>query len=181
MKYLLKVVFTLIAAALFTAASAQNTGAYLKFDINGKTISIEDEDLAGYNNFIAGDKDKKTNNEHAFYVAAAANHSYKMDIMIHTPPHTNPVAGKLPYVPTTYKPGNPTPGVYIGLNKTMGDDFEFYGSKKGSVGYFEITKVADGWVEGKFEIKISDLFDDAKVLHLTNGTFRFEIGEEVQY
>lgn len=180
MKHLLKVVFTLIAATLFITASAQN-GAFIKYDLGGKTILVSGDDVANYNNFVAGDSDKKSNNEHSFYVTAVAKHDCKMDIMIHTPPHTNPVVGKLPFVASTYKPNNPIPAVYLGLTKTVGDNSDYYASKKGSVGYFEITKVADGWVEGKFEIKIPDMFADNKTVHLTNGSFRFEIAEEVEY
>jgi len=180
MKHLLKVVLTLIAATLFTAASAQN-GAYIKYDLGGKTILAEGDDLINYNNFVAGDKDKKANNEHAFLVMVTAKQTYKMDIMIHTPPHTNPVVGKLPFVTSTYKPNNPIPAVYIALTRTVGEEMDFYGSQKGSIGYFEITKVADGWVEGKFEIKIPEMFDDTKTVQLTNGAFRFEIAEEVTY
>lgn len=180
MKHLLKVAFTLIAATLFITASAQN-GAFIKYDLNGKTILAQGDDLINYNNFVAGDKDKKANNEHAFLVMVTAKLTYKMDIMIHTPPHTNPVVGKLPFVPSVYKPNNPIPAVYIALTKTVGDEMDFYGSRKGSIGYFEITKVADGWVEGKFEIKIPDMFEDTKTIQLTNGAFRFEIAEEVEY
>ncbi|RYD97257.1 MAG: hypothetical protein EOP54_11460 [Sphingobacteriales bacterium] len=180
MKHLLRVAFTLIAAALFTAVSAQN-GPFIKYDLGGKTITVSGDDVANYNNFVAGDKEKKSNNEHSFYVTVAAKQTYKMDIMIHTLPHTNPVVGKLPFVPSTYKPASPIPAVYVALTKTVGDETDFYSSKKGSIGYFEITKVADGWVEGKFEIKIPDMFEDTKTVQLTNGSFRFEIAEEVEY
>ncbi len=177
MKSLLKVVFTLIAAALFITASAQNE-AFLKYDLAGKTITVSGDDLGCYNNFEAGDKDAKANNEHSLYVKAMTDHVYKLNFIIHTPPHTNPVTGKLPYVSASYKPSSPMPAVYIGLTKAVGKSMDFYGSDDGSAGYFEITQVADGWVEGKFEIKISKSFEKTKLLHLTNGTFRFEIAEE---
>ncbi|RYD97256.1 MAG: hypothetical protein EOP54_11455 [Sphingobacteriales bacterium] len=177
MKHLLKVVFTLIAAALFATASAQN-GAFIKYDLAGKTITVTGDDLGSYNIFEAGDKDAKSNNEHSFYVKAMTNHVYKLNLIIHTPPHTNPVVGKLPYVAASYKPNSPMPAVYIGLTKAVEKSMDFYGSDKGSVGYFEITQVADGWVEGKFEIKIPKSFEKTKALHLTNGTFRFKIVEE---
>lgn len=180
MKHLLKVVLTLIAATLFTAASAQN-GAFIKYDLGGTTILAEGDDLINYNNFVAGDKEKKANNEHVFLVMVTAKHTYKMDIMIHTPPHTNPVVGKLPFVSSTYKPNNPIPAVYVALTRTVGEEMDFYSSRKGITGYFEITKVADGWVEGKFEMKIPDMFEDTKTVNVTNGSFRFEIAEEVQY
>lgn len=177
MKNLLKVTLTLIAAALFITASAQN-GQFVKYDLAGKTITVTGDDLGCYNTFEAGDKDAKSNNEHTFYVKAMTNHVYKINMIIHTPPHTNPVVGKLPYVSASYTPNNPLPAVYIGLAKAVGKSIDFYCSEKGSAGYFEITQVSDGWVEGKFEIKIPKVSDKKTVLHLTNGSFRFKIAEE---
>lgn len=178
MKHLLKVAFTFLAATLFTAVAAQNNGAFLKFDLAGKTITVTGDDLGCDNIFEAGDKYAKSNNEHTLYVKAMTNHAYKLNFIIHTPPHTNPVVGKLPYVSASYKPNSPMPAVYIGLAKAVGTSMDFYGSENGSVGYFEITQVSDGWVEGKFEIKIPKVSEKMKVLHLTNGTFRFAIAEE---
>lgn len=178
MKHLIKVVFTFIAATLFTAASAQNTGAYLKFDIEGKTVSLKGKDLDCYNNFEPGDADNQANNQHVFYVTDQQKQTYKLDITILTPPHTNPVAGKLPFVPVSYKPGLPCPAAYLYLTKTLGTDLQLYNSKANSAGSFEITKVAAGWVEGKFNIDISDTYYDDKIVHITNGTFRFKIAGE---
>lgn len=177
MKHLLKVACTLIAAALFITASAQK-GPFIKYDLAGQTITVTGDDLGSYNTFEAGDKYGKSNSEHTFYVKAMTNHVYKLNIIIHTPPRTNPVAGKLPYVAGSYTLNSPMPAVYIGLAKAVGKSMDFYGSEKGSAGYFEITQASDGWVEGKFEIKIPNVLDKKKVLHLTNGTFRFEIAEE---
>jgi hypothetical protein len=44
---------------------------------------------------------------------------------------------------------------------------------------FEITKVAAGWVEGKFELDMSNKFnEDEAPMHITNGSFRFKIEKE---
>ncbi|RQO30160.1 hypothetical protein DBR32_11280 [Taibaiella sp. KBW10] len=181
MKHLLKLTFILLAVALFTAASAQSTGVFLKFDINGKTISVKSNEMGGYNNFEPGDEEVRPNNEHAFYVATLAKQMYHLGITIHTPPHTAPVVGKLPYVQTVYNSDAPCPGAHISLT-IMGTNYDMFASTADNVGHFEITKVAAGWVEGKFEIDIPKLFatNDDEVLHITNGSFRFKIEKEKQ-
>lgn len=179
MKHLLKASLLLLAVALYTAASAQTTGAFLKFDLDGKTVSFKSDILNCYNSFESGKDGEKPNNEHVFYVSA--KQAYNMDIKIHTPPHTNPVAGKLPFVHTWYNLDDPLPAVYIALTKVVGDDYDFFGSELGNTGYFEITKVAAGWVEGKFELDMPKLYDDSGViLHITNGSFRFKIEKEMK-
>lgn len=179
MKYLLKTTLLLLAVALFTTASAQTTGAYLKYDLNGKTISVKSDKLSCYNSFEPGDEGEKANNEHVFYVSD--KQTYNMDIKIHTPPHTNPIVGKMPYVHTLYNKNSPSPAVHIALTKVEGEHYTFFGSGEGNTGSFEITKVAGGWVEGKFELDMPKLYDDgAEVLHITNGSFRFKIEKEMK-
>ncbi|OJV54159.1 MAG: hypothetical protein BGO31_12445 [Bacteroidetes bacterium 43-16] len=179
MKHLLKIAFTFLAATLFTAATAQSTGAFLKFDLDGKHISVPANELGTYNNFVSGDEGQKTNNEHAFYTNSSGKQAYKLDIMIHTPAHANPVVGKLPFVGTIYKTKDPAPAVYLYMEHTVGAERNTYCSTTNSTGYFEITKVAAGWVEGKFEINIAKQFEDQPVLHITNGSFRFKIDKEM--
>lgn len=179
MKHLLKVAFTLIAATLFITASAQNTGAFLKFDLDGKTINIKNDKLTSYNSFESGKDGEKPNNEHVVFVST--KHPYSMRICIHTPPHTNPVVGKLPYVHTLYNMDSPSPAVHLALTLIVGDNYTFFGSGVGNTGYFEITKVAAGWVEGKFELDMPKLYGDSdEILHITNGSFRFKIKEEMK-
>lgn len=104
-----------------------------------------------------------------------------MDIRIHTPAHTNPVAGKLPYV-AYLTPESPLPAVNVTLTKVVGEDYNFFGSEEGNAGNFEITKVAAGWVEGKFELNMPRRIgiDDGEVMHITNGSFRFKIEKEMK-
>jgi hypothetical protein len=67
------------------------------------------------------------------------------------------------------------------MSKTEGEEFEFYGSEDATVGNFEITKVAAGWVEGKFDIELPRQYaTNGEVLHITNGTFRFKIDKEMK-
>lgn len=181
MRHLLKTVFSLLAVVVGVAAAAQSSGgAFLKYDIDGKTISIKSDELDSYHKVEAGNEDKKASSEHVFYISILSKQVYKLDIKIHTPPHTNPVVGKLPYVATVYGPEDPAPAAYISVTKVDGDKIDFYGSKLANAGYFEITKVAAGWVEGKFSLDMPKLFafDGGEVLHITNGAFRFKIKKE---
>lgn len=180
MKHLRQSTFTLLVVFLFTATSAQTTGAFLKFDLDGKTISFKSDKLSCYNSFESGDDGEKPNNEHVFYVST--KQTYNMDIKIHTPPHTKPVVGKLPYVHTLYNMDSPSPAVEITLTKVNGEEYIFFGSHEGNSGYCEITKVAAGWVEGKFELDMPRKYehDNDEVLHITNGYFRFKIQEEMK-
>lgn len=179
MKHLLKAALTLIAAILFNAASAQGTGAFLKYDLNGKTISLKSGDLNGYNNYEPGNENEKPSNEHVFYVMSLSKQVYQLSIRIHTPPHTNPVAGKMPYLQTVYYAGSACPGVHLSITKNIGDKYEFYSTVTDNPGNFEITKVAAGWVEGKFDVELpKDYSENEEALHITNGTFRFKIEKE---
>ena len=181
MKYLLRAACLLIAATLFTSASAQNTGAFLKFDLDGKTISVKSNELNVYNSFEPGGEDNKPCNEHVFYVTTLAKQTYQLSINIRTLPHTIPVAGKIPYVETVYSTDAPCPGVYLSLTRT-GTNYDMFASAADNTGNFEITKVAGGWVEGKFDIVMPKLFSslDDEVLHITNGSFRFKIAKETK-
>jgi len=178
MKHLLKAALTFIAVTFFITSFAQNTGAYLKYDLNGKTISHKGEELNNYNVYEPGEGDTRPCNEHVLYLSYVAKAVYKMDIKILTPPHTVPVAGKLPYVQTVYSPNAPCPAVHISVTKQEGDEYAFYAAVDENEGHFEITKVAAGWVEGKFDIELPLLFADGEVLHITNGSFRFKIEKE---
>lgn len=181
MKHLLKAIFTLIAAVLVTAASAQNTGAYLKFDLNGRTISYKNGAVNNYNKFEPGDENSKSGNRHVLYISYEVKEPYKLDIMIYTPPHSVPVVGKIPYVPIMNPPDGPCPAAHLSVTKNVGDEYEFYASEADNAGHFEITKVAAGWVEGKFEIDLPKEYSDSgEVLHITNGSFRFKIEKEMK-
>ncbi len=179
MKHLLKATLLLLIVALCTTASAQTTGAFLKFDLDGKTISFKSDLLSCYNSFEPGEDGVKPNNQHVFYVST--KQTYNMDIRIHTPAHTNPVAGKLPYV-AYLTPESPLPAVNVTLTKVVGEDYNFFGSEEGNAGHFEITKVAAGWVEGTFELNMPRRIgiDDGEVMHITNGSFRFKIEKEMK-
>lgn len=182
MKHLLKAAFTLIAAVLFTAVSAQNTGAFLKYDLNGKTISHKSAELNSYNKFEPGSGNARSCNTHVLFIPYLAKGSYELKLTILTPAHTVPVAGKIPYVQTVFLPlDSPCPGAYLLLTKTVGKGYEFYASVAANAGHFEITKVAAGWVEGKFDIDLPKQFsDNGEVLHITNGSFRFKIDKEMK-
>ena len=80
MKHLLKSTLIVLAVALFTTASAQTTGAFLKFDLDGKTIFVKSDKLSCYNSFEAGGESEKANNEHVFYVST--KQTYNKDIKI---------------------------------------------------------------------------------------------------
>jgi hypothetical protein len=54
-----------------------------------------------------------------------------------------------------------------------------HSSRANSKGYFEITKVANGWIEGKFEIDISHSYYDEQVIRISNGSFRFKVEKEM--
>lgn len=179
MKQLLKAAFTLITAALFTTTSAQTTGAFLKYDVNGKTVSVKSADLHCYNSFEQGEDYEKPSNVHVFYVTALSKQVYQLSIRIHTPPHTDPVVGKIPYVQTVYYPEVPCPGVHLTMTK-VGAEYDMFNSVADNPGNFEITKVAAGWVEGKFDIEMPKIFaqEGDEVLHITNGSFRFKIAKE---
>ncbi len=160
--------------------SAQ-TGSYLKYDLNGKTISHKNDDLNVYNKYEPTSEDTKAHNKHVFYVSYAVKGVYKLDITIHTPPHTAPVVGTLPYVPIVFSKSSPYPSAYLSITKMVGDDFEFFASIAGNKGHIEITKVANGWVEGTFELDMRNQYsDDAEPLHITNGSFRFKIDKEME-
>jgi len=181
MKHLLKAAFTLMAVVLCTAAFAQSTGAYLKYDLNGKTISHKNAELNAYNKFEPETEDEKAGNDHVLYVSYEVKVPYKLDIIIHTPPHAAPAVGKLPYVQTVVPKDGPCPSVHFSMTKTVGEEFEFFGSEDATVGNFEITKVAAGWVEGKFDIELPRQYaTNGEVLHITNGTFRFKIDKEMK-
>ncbi len=182
MKHLLKVTFTLIAAALFTTATAQNTGSYLKYDLNGKTISHMSAELNSYNKFEPGSENTISCNMHVLFIPYLAKGAYELKLTILTPAHTAPVAGKIPYVQDIFLPlDSPCPGAYLLLTKTVGKDYEFYASMAANPGHFEITKVAAGWVEGKFEIDIPKQYtDNGDIIHITNGSFRFKIEKEMK-
>lgn len=184
MKYLLKIAFALLAIVLSTAASAQTTGAYLKYDLDGKTISYKPADLEMYNNYEPGTETTKTSNRFVLYLPAYKKGPYYLKITIYVPAHTAPVVGKIPFVQEQFIGLNdPFPSAFLELTKSVGKESEFYASKISGPGYFEITKVAAGWVEGKFELDIPKQFesDGNEVLHITNGTFRFKIEKETQY
>ncbi|MBL7704090.1 MAG: hypothetical protein JNM21_00955 [Taibaiella sp.] len=180
MKHLLKITLTLIAAVLFTAASAQTSGPVLKFEVNGKPVSFKSDELVNYNQFVPGDDNERSGNRHVLSVTYAPKSAYTLQIIIYTPPHTNPAAGKLPFVQDVFlRSGDPCPSVYLNLTKQAGKEYEFYSSKLPNSGSFEITKVAAGWVEGKFALDMPDQFDEeGEVLHIANGTFRFKIEKE---
>lgn len=180
MKYLLKITLTLIAAVLFAAASAQTSGPVLKFELNGKPVSFKSDELVNYNQFVPGDENERSGNKHVLTVTYAPKSAYTLQIIIYTPPHTNPTVGKLPFVQETFlRSGDPCPAVYLNLSKQVGKEYEFYSSKLPDSGSFEITKVAAGWVEGKFALDMPDQFEeDGEVCPITNGTFRFKIEKE---
>ena len=182
MKYLINTIFTIIAAIFITSASAQTkpTGPVLKFEVNGKPVSFKSDELVNYNQFVPGDENETSGNKHVFTVTYAPKSPYTLQIIIYTPPHTNPTVGKLPFVQgVLLRSGDPCPAVYLNLSKQVGKEYEFYSAKLPNSGSFEITKVAAGWVEGKFALDMSDQFeDDGEVLHITNGTFRFKIEKE---
>lgn len=180
MKHLIKVIFTLIATTLFTTAFAQNNSAFLKYDLNGKTISLKSDQLNCYNQFEPGNENERAHNEHVFYSSILSKQVYQLSMRIHTAPHTGPVAGKMPYVQTVFYTNSPYPSVHLSITKNVGEEYEFYSSGTDNTGHFEITKVAAGWVEGKFEIELpKDYSEDGEVLHITNGSFRFKIDKEM--
>lgn len=183
MKSLVKVIFTVLAAILYTAASAQTkpaaTGMYLKFEVNGKAVSFKPSELVNYNQFEPGNEKERAGNKHVFSVVYAPKSAFDLRIVILTAPHTNPVAGKIPFEQTETPKEGPCPAVYLYLTRKTGKEYDFYHSGVPNAGNFEITKVAGGWVEGKFALDMPDQFDeDGEVLHITNGTFRFKIEKE---
>lgn len=181
MNHLIRALFTLLAATLFTAVSAQTNGSYLKFDVKGKTYSFKEPELITYNKFEPGNENERAGNKHSFSVFYAPKSLYTLEIMIHTLPHTAPATGKIPFVETVFPGKEPCPAVYLLLTKQMGKEYEFYISKAANTGSFEITKVSGGWVEGKFELYMPNQFEeDDEVLHITNGSFRFKIDKEMK-
>lgn len=181
MKYLLKGIFTIIAGTLFMVAFAQTkpAGSSLKFDIKGKTESFKASELIHYNQFVPGNENERSGNKHVLAVFYAPKSDYTLQIMIHTAPHTNPVAGKIPLVQTVFPTDGPCPAVYLYLTRQNGKEYDFYISSLPDSGSFEITKVAAGWVEGKFELDMPNEFEEnGDTLHLTNGLFRFNIDKE---
>ncbi|OJV54160.1 MAG: hypothetical protein BGO31_12450 [Bacteroidetes bacterium 43-16] len=183
MKHLLKITFALLAIVLGTAASAQTTGAYLKYDLDGKTISYKAADLGMYNNYNPGTETTKTSNRFVLYYPAYKKGPYYLSFTIYVPAHTAPVVGKIPFVEEQFlRLNDPFPSAFLELTKSVGKESEFYASKTSSKGYFEITKVSGGWVEGKFELDMPKQFesDGNEVLHITNGTFRFKIEKETR-
>ncbi|MBL7704093.1 MAG: hypothetical protein JNM21_00970 [Taibaiella sp.] len=179
MKYLIKSVLTLIAVSLLTAVAAQTTGAYLKFEIEGKTITLKGADISSYNNFEAAEADVPAHNKHVLFVTDEHKQAYKLDLTIFTAAHTNPVVGKLPYVPSAYAANYPLPAASFYLSRNVGGDYSVHSSRANSKGAIEITKVANGWIEGKFEIDISHSYYDEQVIPITNGSFRFKIDKEM--
>lgn len=177
MNYLIKAVLTLIAATLFTAVAAQTTGAFLKFEIEGKTVTLKGDDIVSYNGFEAAEDGKPAYNNHVLFVTDEHKQAYKLDISIYTAAHTNPVVGKLPFVPFVYEANNPLPSVSFYLTKNVGER-SVHSSRANSKGYMEITKIANGWVEGKFEIAVSHAYYDEQVIPITNGSFRFKLEKE---
>lgn len=169
-----------MAAFLFTAAAAQTSGPVLKFEVNGKPVSFKSDELVNYNQFVPGDENERSANRHVFTVPYAPKSVYTLQIIIYTLPHTNPTVGKLPFVQGVFlHPSDPCPAVYLCMTKQVGKEYEFYSSKLPDSGSFEITKVAAGWVDGKFALDMPDQFEeDGEVLHITNGTFRFKIEKE---
>jgi len=183
MKYLIKLIFTVIAAILFTAASAQTkpapTGMYLKFEVNGKAASFKPSELVNYNQFEPGNEKERAGNKHVFTVVYAPKSAFELRMVILTTPHTNPVVGKIPFEQTETPTEGPCPAAYLYLTVQTGKEYDFYHSGIPNAGSFEITKVAGGWVEGKFELDMPNQFDDdEKPLHITNGSFRFKIDKE---
>lgn len=178
MNYLIKAVLTLIAATLFTAVAAQTTGAFLKFDIEGKTVTLKGDDIVSYNGFEAAEEGVPAHNMQGLYTTDEHKQAYKLDLTIFMAPHTNAVVGKVPYVHSGYPAKYPFPAVSFFLTRNVGGDYTVHGSRANSKGYFEITKVANGWVEGKFEIDISHSYYDEQVIPITNGSFRFKLEKE---
>lgn len=183
MKYLIKAIFTIITAILFTAASAQTkpapTGMYLKFEVNGKAASFKPAELVSYNQFEPGNETERAGNKHVFTVVYAPKSAFELRIVILTAPHTNPVAGKIPFEQTETPKDGPCPAAYLYLTKQTGKEYDFYHSGIPNAGSFEITKIAGGWVEGKFALDMPNQFDDdEQPLHITNGSFRFKIDKE---
>lgn len=179
MNYLIKSIFTIIAATLFTAAAAQVTGAYLQFDIEGKTVTLKGNDIVSYNSFEAAEPDVPAHNKIGLFVTDERKQAYKLDLTIFTAPHTDPVVGKLPYVPSVYAANYPLPAAAFYLTKNVGGDYSVHSSRANSKGYIEITKVSNGWVEGKFEINVSHPYYDEQVIPVTNGSFRFKVEKEM--
>lgn len=173
------VAFTIIAATIFTAVAAQTTGAYLKFEIEGKTILLKGNDLSCYNSFEAADSGIPAHNKHVFFVTDEHKQAYKLDIAIYTAAHTNPVEGKLPFVPSVYAADYPLPAASFYLTKNVGGDYSVHSSRANSKGHVAITKVANGWVEGTFDIEIAHSYYDEQVTPITNGSFRFKIEQEM--
>lgn len=181
MKHLLKITLTLLTVLVVTAAFAQTkpTGMFLKFDVNGKTESFKPSELVIYNEFKPENEEERAGNKHVFTVFNATKSAYELRIVILTAPHTNPVAGKIPVVSTELLKEGPCPAVYLYLIRKTGKEYDFYHSGIPDAGHFEITKVAAGWVEGKFVLDMPNQFDeDETPLHLTNGSFRFKIDKE---
>lgn len=171
----------LAATVLMTAYASAQAPAYMKYEVNGKPVSFNVDEVNSYNSLEGDGVDEKKHTSNHFYVQTLVETEFKLSIAINTAPRTLPVAGKIPYVEIILPVDGALPSVYLSIDRYLPEDkMSFYSSKSMNPGNFQITKVEGEWVEGTFDLVMPNSYEENDNLTITNGSFRFKIEKEME-
>jgi len=181
MKQFIQAALLVAAVILTTGLNAQTKPAFLKYELNGKLISLSgDDDLGSYFTQEGDDVDVRKHTEYHFYTDILNPSEFILSITLNTAPKTKPVVGRMPYTGLILPIDGNLPSAYVSIDRHLNkDDMMFYGSTLLNEGHFEITKVEGNWIEGTFDLVITNDYDETDQLTITNGTFRLKIGNEM--
>ena len=179
MKQIIQTVFLLAALTITTGAAAQTKPAFLKYEVNGQPYSLAGDDIGSYYTQDGDGAEVIKHTEYHFYTDILKKAEFHLSIEINTPSKTKPVVGRLPYVGLILPIDGILPSAYINIDRYIGDDMSFYACTLLNEGNFEITKVEGNWIEGKFDLVISNEYEENDHLKVTNGTFRLNLGNEL--
>ena len=154
--------------------------AFMKFDMDGKTLTYDAKDLETYNILQNETSETKASSAFECNVQILSSAQWRMEIEIRVPPKTTPVVCKMPYSENTFPKGGqqdsyiPSAALYL-IDKEAS---HLYQTEFLNTGNFAITNVEYGWIEGTFDADLPSSLGHDNV-KITNGTFRFKLPKQL--
>lgn len=184
----LKLVVSFLFITFVSTAQQNKTGvpaknskpAFMKFDMDGKTLTYEPKDLETYNILQNETSETKASSIFEFNVQILSKAQWRMEIEIRVPPKTTPIVCKMPYSENRFPKGGqqdsyiPSAALYL-IDKEAS---HLYQTEFLNTGNFAITTLENGWIEGTFDADLPSSLGHENV-KITNGTFRFKLPKQL--
>lgn len=154
--------------------------AYIKYDMDGVTISSTPKDIETYNLLQKESDENRASTIYQVQIDILSGMKWRMEIEFRVPAKTIPVVCKMPYSEKLFPKGGqqdsyiPSAALYL-IDK---DATHLYQTDFLNTGNFAITKVENGWVEGTFDADLPSKLGHDNV-QITNGSFRFKLPKQL--